>query len=76
MCRHYITYHHLDALTQLSDSYDVVVNCSGFGAKDLCIDHHLVPIRGKVIKVRAPWIKMAFYGDMILKGGCRQFDTI
>ncbi|KAI9583244.1 D-aspartate oxidase [Glossina fuscipes] len=80
-----ITYHHLNALTQLSDSYDAVFNCSGFGAKELCIDHHLVPIRGQVIKVRAPWIKMAFYGDYdtyiipgfeaVTLGGCRQFDS-
>lgn len=80
-----INYHHLDALTDLSNSYDAVVNCSGLGAKDLCKDHHLVPIRGQVIKVRAPWLKMAFYGDYdtyiipgfesVTLGGCRQFES-
>lgn len=31
--------------------YDIVVNCTGFGAKVLCKDHDLVPIRGQVFKV-------------------------
>lgn len=33
------------------DGYDLVVNCTGFGAKKLCGDHDLVPIRGQVFKV-------------------------
>lgn len=35
---------------ELSD-YDMVVNCTGFGAKKLCSDASLVPIRGQVFKV-------------------------
>lgn len=34
------------------DDYDLVINCTGFGAKKLCLDHDLVPIRGQVFKVR------------------------
>ncbi|XP_046652866.1 D-aspartate oxidase-like [Daphnia pulicaria] len=67
------------------EDYDLVINCTGFGAKKLCVDHDLVPIRGQVFKVKAPWVKMFFYGDYdtyiipgieyVTLGGCRQFDS-
>lgn len=76
---------HVSNLTGLSNNYDVIFNCSGLGARELCQDDELVPIRGQVIKVQAPWIKMAFYGDYdtyiipgfeaVTLGGCRQFDS-
>lgn len=66
--------------------YDLVFNCTGLGAKVLCNDHDLVPLRGQVIKVRAPWLKTAFYGDydtyvipgfngVATLGGVRQYDS-
>lgn len=76
---------HVDKLTSLPDNYDIVFNCSGLGSRDLCNDDELVPIRGQVIKVKAPWIKVAFYGDYdtyiipgfetVTLGGCRQYDS-
>jgi hypothetical protein len=36
-----------------------VVNCSGIGARALVGDPLVRPIRGQVIRVRAPWIKSA-----------------
>ena len=36
---------------QLSDSYDVVVNCSGMRARDLVGDKTLKPVRGQVLRV-------------------------
>lgn len=66
-------------------AYDVVVNCAGLGAKQLCNDHKLVPIRGQVIKVKANWLKTFFYGDYdtyvipgfnsVTLGGCRNYDS-
>ncbi|XP_055609877.1 D-aspartate oxidase isoform X2 [Uranotaenia lowii] len=66
-------------------NFDIIVNCTGMGAKKLCADHKLVPIRGQVIKVKAPWVKMAFYADYdtyiipgfqgVTLGGCRNFDS-
>ncbi|KAJ8715664.1 hypothetical protein PYW07_010146 [Mythimna separata] len=67
-------------------NYDLVFNCAGLGAKYLCNDYDLVPIRGQVIKVRAPWVKSAFYGDtdtyiipgqngVVTLGGCRGYDS-
>lgn len=66
--------------------FDLVFNCAGLGAKYLCNDHDLVPIRGQVIKVKAPWVKTAFYGDydayiipgfddVVTLGGVRQYDS-
>ena len=46
-----------------SRNYDAVVNCTGLEASKLCNDSELTPIRGQVIKVRAPWIKTAVYAD-------------
>ncbi len=37
---------------------DVVVNCSGLGARDLAGDTELVPIRGQVVRVRDPGLEM------------------
>ncbi|CAH2981926.1 unnamed protein product [Chilo suppressalis] len=75
----------VDSFTSLS-KYDLVLNCTGFGAKYLCNDYNLVPMRGQVVKVRAPWLKFAFYGDydtyiipgldgVATLGGVRQYDS-
>ena len=38
-------------------NFDVLVNCTGNGARDLCRDQSVRPIRGHVIRAKAPWIK-------------------
>lgn len=53
----------INNFNELSSKYDVVVNCSGLGAKYLCSDNQLVPVRGQLMKVNAPWLKIAFFGD-------------
>lgn len=73
------------SFSDLHGSYDIIVNCSGLEAKTLCNDRKVVPIRGQVIKVHAPWIKMAYYGDFdtyivpgfsgVTLGGCRNFES-
>lgn len=75
----------LASLQELQGKYDVVVNCTGLGAKRLCNDHKLVPIRGQVMKVRASWVKTAFFADFdtyiipgfqgVTLGGCRNYDS-
>lgn len=75
----------IDSFQEVAGKYDVVVNCTGLGAKKLCTDFKLVPIRGQVIKVKAPWVKTAFYADYdtyiipgfqgVTLGGCRNFDS-
>ncbi|XP_066253963.1 D-aspartate oxidase [Euwallacea similis] len=75
----------IENLGQVGLNYDVIVNCTGLGAKFLCNDHQLVPIRGQVTKVKAPWLKTFFYGDLdtyiipgvdsVTLGGCRQYES-
>jgi D-aspartate oxidase len=75
----------IDSFTDINKKYDVIVNCTGLGAKFLCNDNKLVPMRGQVLKVDAPWIKTFFYGDYdtyiipgfncVTLGGCRQYDS-
>ena len=37
------------SLDSLSNDYDIVINCSGLGARDLCRDFSVVPMRGQVM---------------------------
>lgn len=66
--------------------YAAVFNCTGLGASKLCNDTKMVPIRGQIIKVRAPWIRTAFYADfdtyilpgfdgIVTLGGTRQYES-
>ncbi|CAL4092854.1 unnamed protein product [Meganyctiphanes norvegica] len=74
----------VNSFEELSN-YDLVCNCSGFGARELCGDTLVTPIRGQVFKVSAPWIKEFFYADYdtyiipgfesVTLGGCRGFDS-
>lgn len=71
--------------SDLYGSYDIIVNCAGLEASTLCNDRKVVPIRGQVIKVHAPWIKMAYYGNFdtyivpgfsgVTLGGCRNYQS-
>lgn len=38
-------------LAEFSKNYDITFNCAGLGAKYLCNDNKLVPMRGQVLKV-------------------------
>lgn len=45
------------------DDYDVVINCTGLGAKKLVNDNEVKPVRGQVIRVEAPWIYEVILDD-------------
>ncbi|KAL3222601.1 hypothetical protein MRX96_028381 [Rhipicephalus microplus] len=47
------------SLEELAGEYDVIVNCTGFGAGTLVHDPKVHAIRGQTIRVHAPWIKHA-----------------
>ncbi|XP_011881441.1 PREDICTED: D-aspartate oxidase [Vollenhovia emeryi] len=76
----------VNSLKELTDEYDIVMNCTGLGARRLCDDRRLVSLRGQVVKVKAPWVKMFFYGELdtyvipgfngvVTLGGSRSFDS-
>ncbi|KAL5281433.1 DDO.2 family protein [Megaselia abdita] len=43
--------------------YDVVINCTGLGARELLNDNLTHPIRGQVIRVKAKWVYEVFSDD-------------
>ncbi|KAK2586719.1 hypothetical protein KPH14_011754 [Odynerus spinipes] len=76
----------INSLKELTGKYNIVINCTGLGARNLCNDRRMIPIRGQVIKVAAPWLKTFFYGELdtyiipgfngvVTLGGSRSFDS-
>ncbi|GAA5849676.1 hypothetical protein JCM9279_001976 [Rhodotorula babjevae] len=64
----------LDSLAQArtyAKSSLAVVNCTGLGARDLADtqDKSVVPVRGQVLRVRAPWIKTGWTRQVGALGG-------
>ncbi|XP_006839995.1 PREDICTED: D-aspartate oxidase [Chrysochloris asiatica] len=47
----------IEDLWELHSSYDIVINCSGLGSRELTGDSKMLPVRGQVLKVQAPWVK-------------------
>ncbi|XP_043295492.1 D-aspartate oxidase isoform X1 [Cervus elaphus] len=47
----------IEDLWELHPSFDIVVNCSGLGSRQLAGDSEIFPVRGQVLKVQAPWVK-------------------
>ena len=61
--------------------YDVIINCTGLGAAQLLGDELMYPIRGQVLRIKAPWVKNVWmFGnnylipnvDSIVVGGTQQ----
>lgn len=42
----------LESLKEIYEEYDIILNCTGLGAKKLCNDVNVLPIRGQVIQVK------------------------
>lgn len=47
----------VNSFQELSDSYDIIINCSGLGSRTLAGDNQLYPVRGQVLKMEAPWLQ-------------------
>jgi D-amino-acid oxidase len=47
------------ALDELSGQADLVVNCSGLGARELAGDPSVVPVRGQIVRVRNPGLTLS-----------------
>lgn len=48
---------------ELIQDYDLIINCTGLGARTLANDQKMKPIRGQVTRVQAPWIFQTFMAD-------------
>ena len=44
------------SLQELRD-YDIIINCSGLGARELAGNLSVYPVRGQLVAVKVPWIK-------------------
>ena len=54
----------LNSLKEIDGNYDIIVNCTGLGSRELVNDQQVYPVRGQTIIVKAPWVKHAFiYGE-------------
>lgn len=47
----------VSSFAPLLQEYDVVINCTGLGARELVPDRSLTPILGHAIALHAPWVK-------------------
>ena len=67
----------------IDQGYDAVINCAGLGNHEIIANdkNEMYPIRGQVLRVKAPWIKNVwFYGttylipnvDSVVVGGTAQ----
>ncbi|XP_052816614.1 D-aspartate oxidase-like isoform X2 [Mya arenaria] len=73
------------SLEEFVGVHDMVVNCSGFRSRDLVGDKSVYPVRGHLIRIKAPWIKYWIYTedsayiipgyDEVSIGGIRQKDN-
>jgi D-amino-acid oxidase len=53
------TQRHVRALQELGDDADVVVNCTGLGARELVDDPAVYPVRGQIVRVSNPGLTLS-----------------
>lgn len=74
----------ISSFNELAGEYHIIINCTGLGASQIVLDPTLKPIRGQVLRVKAPWIKHAIMAspyyilpnsETIVLGGTSQVDN-
>ncbi|GAB5492731.1 MAG: FAD-dependent oxidoreductase [Phototrophicaceae bacterium] len=53
----------MSSLSELSDDYSLIINCTGLGAREIADDEHVHPIRGQTVLVDAPTVETGFMDD-------------
>lgn len=53
----------VNSFDDLMQDYDLIINCTGLGAKVLANDSNMKPIRGQVARVQASWIFQSTQND-------------
>ena len=71
-------------------SYDIIINCTGLGARELVRDPLIYPVRGQLVIVKAPNVKTVYYNreldlsnvayvmphkDVVILGGTAEPDN-
>ena len=51
----------INNLNELSDEYDIIINCTGLGARELVGDLSVYPVRGQIIEVEGPKTISLYY---------------
>ncbi|KAL1451786.1 hypothetical protein WDU94_006132 [Cyamophila willieti] len=75
----------ISSFSDLGTEFNLVFNCTGLGAKSLCDDKFVIPIRGQVIKIQDPTIDKFYIsnystyiipnGSYVTLGGTQQFGS-
>ncbi len=73
----------IESFDELS-TYDIVINCTGLGSRDLSQDKTLYPVRGQIVTVKSPTVKEYYeiledpstyvipHREVVLLGGCEE----
>ncbi|CAF3283311.1 unnamed protein product [Rotaria sp. Silwood2] len=53
----------IHSFNELMHKTDIIINCTGIGARQLANDQTVRPARGQIIRIHAPWIKSVYNFD-------------
>ncbi len=53
----------LSSITQLFGDHNIIVNSSGLGARELCDDREVYPIRGQIVRIVNPGISRCYHHE-------------
>lgn len=60
----------ISSLDEALADHDIVINCTGLGARELCNDEKLHPVRGQVVKVKPTGFELVVNDDYGPNGLC------
>ena len=65
-CSSEVTLKKVEDLGKIAHQFraDVIFNCTGVWASQLTKDKSMAPLRGQVMRVKAPWIKEVIMDDL------------
>ena len=58
----------IGSLSELTRDYDVVINCTGLGARELVGDYSVYPVRGQLVELGGVNMEAAYHGEELRKG--------
>lgn len=53
----------IEKIEEIAEECDILINCCGTSARYLFNDKEIIPVRGQVWKVKAPWVKHFYIFD-------------